>query len=109
MEELKASETRASLEEIMYVSVLERFIQLGVEMMPHLQQGSSEANSSMFKALTEGIHSKEALDMVREHVRSIMGPASVAFGNTMLQMSKLQAAQARTHLLASPLSGYYVR
>lgn len=93
MEELKASEARTSLEEIMYISVLEKFVELGIEMMPHLQQGPNEASSAMFKALTEGIHSKEALDMVRDHVRSIMGPATVAFPNTMLQMSKLQAAQ----------------
>ena len=77
----------------MYVSVLEKFIELGVEMMPHIKEGASDTSSAMFKALTEGLHSKEALDMVRDHVRSIMGPAAVAFPNTMLQMSKLQAAQ----------------
>lgn len=45
------------------------------------------------QALTEGIHTKEALDLVREHVRGIMGPAAVAFSNSMIKMSKLQAAQ----------------
>ena len=45
------------------------------------------------QALTEGIHTKEALDLVREHVRGIMGPAAVAFSNAMIKMSKLQAAQ----------------
>jgi len=32
---------------------------------------------------------------VKEHVRTIMGPASVAFSNAMVKMSRLQAAQAR--------------
>ena len=105
MEELKANEARTSLEDIMYVSVLEKFVELGVEMMPHLQQGPGEENSAMFKALTEGIHSLEALDMVRDHVRSIMGPASMAFQNTMLQMSKLQAAQASHCSHSSTLPG----
>ena len=45
------------------------------------------------QSLTEGIHTKEALDLVREHVRGIMGPAAVAFSNAMIKMSKLQAAQ----------------
>ncbi len=45
------------------------------------------------QALTDGIHTKEALDLVREHVRGIMGPAAVAFSNAMIKMSKLQAAQ----------------
>lgn len=45
------------------------------------------------QSLTEGIHTKEALDLVREHVRGIMGPAAVAFSNAMIKMSRLQAAQ----------------
>ena len=48
---------------------------------------------SWAQSLTEGIHTKEALDLVREHVRGIMGPAAVAFSNAMIKMSKLQAAQ----------------
>ncbi len=47
----------------------------------------------LLQSLTEGIHTKEALDLVREHVRGIMGPAAVAFSNAMIKMSRLQAAQ----------------
>ena len=47
------------------------------------------------QALTEGIHTREALDLVREHVRGIMGQAAMAFSNAMIKMSRLQAAQAR--------------
>ena len=32
---------------------------------------------------------------MREHVRGIMGQASMAFSNAMIKMSRLQAAQAR--------------
>lgn len=31
--------------------------------------------------------------MVKEHVLSILGPASMAYGSTLVKMSKLQAAQ----------------
>lgn len=34
--------------------------------------------------------------MVKEHVLSILGPASMAYGNTLVKMSKLQAAQVGT-------------
>ena len=47
-------------------------------------------SQSNLKTLTEGIHSKEALDLVREHVLGVMGSAGMAYSNTMLKMSKLQ-------------------
>ena len=52
-----------------------------------------QESSDSLKALTEGVHSKEALETVKEHVRNVMGPASIAYSHTMLKMSKLQAAQ----------------
>lgn len=42
---------------------------------------------------TEGVHSREALDLVKEHVLAVLGPASVAVAQTQIKMSKLQAAQ----------------
>lgn len=51
------------------------------------------------QALTEGIHTKEALELVRDHVRGIMGPAAVAFSNAMIKMSRLQAAQVNSKML----------
>lgn len=35
---------------------------------------------------------------MKEHVRTIMGPASVAFSNAMVKMSRLQAAQVCAQL-----------
>ena len=61
---------------------------LGVRLGQDLEHGCG-----YMQALTEGIHTKEALDLVREHVRGIMGPAAVAFSNAMIKMSRLQAAQ----------------
>ena len=50
------------------------------------------------KTLTEGIHSKEALELVREHVLGVMGPASMAYSNTMIKMSKLQVCHTAVPL-----------
>lgn len=49
-------------------------------------------NQTNLKTLTEGIHSKEALELVREHVLGVMGPASMAYSNTMIKMAKLQVS-----------------
>ena len=44
--------------------------------------------------LTEGIHSKEALELVREHLMSVMGPSTLQqFSNATLKMSKFQMVQ----------------
>ena len=48
------------------------------------------------KALTEGIHSKEALELVREHLLQIMGPMENAYSTAYVKMSKFQMAQAST-------------
>ena len=77
----------------MYVSVLEKFLEVGVEMMHRPEPVSDDPTT--LRALTEGIHTAEALDMVKEHVRTLLGPATMARPSSQLQMSKLQAAQVR--------------
>lgn len=45
-------------------------------------------------ALTEGIHSKEALELIREHMLGMMGAgASTKFSTEVIKMSKFQMAQ----------------
>jgi Protein of unknown function (DUF760) len=112
MDEVKTNEQRVTVEDLMYVSVMEKFLDVGVNMMPRLENVSE--NHTTLKALTEGIHSQEALDLVKDHIRGIMGPASMAFGNATIRMSKLQAAQVRSLVCsllvlsyaASPVNAY---
>lgn len=54
----------------------------------------------------EGVHSRDAVELVKEHVLSVLGPASMAFSNTMIKMSKLQGAQVYA---ASLMFGYFLR
>ncbi|KAL3131693.1 hypothetical protein ABBQ38_007985 [Trebouxia sp. C0009 RCD-2024] len=105
MEDLKSSEQRATVEDLMYASVLEKFLELKVEMMPRMDDSIVE-NQTHLKTLTEGIHSKEALQLVREHVLGVMGPASMAYSSSMIKMAKLQAAQVYA---ASIMFGYFIR
>jgi hypothetical protein len=56
-------------------------------------------------ALTEGIHSKEALELVREHMLGVMGAAaSNKFSTELIKMSKFQMAQVGCGGLAHWLS-----
>lgn len=104
MEEVRRAEEAMAIEDLMYICILERFQLLGVDLLPSVSpiQESLEA----LKALTEGMHTKEALEMVKEHVLSALGPASMAYADTMIKMSKLQSAQVYA---ASILFGYFLR
>ncbi len=50
----------------------------------------------ILQALTEDMHSKEALELVKEHVMGILGQANMSYNNAMIKMSKLQGAQVGT-------------
>lgn len=56
-------------------------------------------NQTHLKTLTEGIHSKEALQLVREHVLGVMGPASMAYSSSLIKMAKLQVCLLAYSLL----------
>jgi len=105
MDELRAQEQRLSVEDLMYASVLERFLGLGVPLLPRLSDPVTEAPADL-AALTDGLHSADALALVKDHLRGTLGPAATAFSNAVLRMSRLQAAQVYA---ASVLFGYFLR
>ena len=63
-----------------------------MDLLPEMDS-VSEVGPSNYKALTEGVHSTEALDLVKQHLSTILGEAPAAYSNVMLKISKLQAAQ----------------
>ncbi|KAL4420096.1 hypothetical protein ABPG77_000577 [Micractinium sp. CCAP 211/92] len=104
MAEVKRMEQMLAIEDLMYICILEKFQEIGVDMLPRVEP--IEESSATLRSLTEGVHSREAIDMVKEHVLAVLGPASMAFSNTMIKMSKLQAAQVYA---ASIMFGYFLR
>ncbi|KAH7616359.1 hypothetical protein Ndes2526B_g08489 [Nannochloris sp. 'desiccata'] len=104
MEEVRRMEEAVAIEDLMYVCILEKFQALGVDLLPNISP--IPESLAALKSLTEGVHTKEALDMVKEHVLSILGPASMALADTRIKMSKLQAAQVYA---ASIMFGYFLR
>ncbi|KAG2445949.1 hypothetical protein HXX76_000552 [Chlamydomonas incerta] len=105
MEEVRSREVRSTLEDLMYVSILEKFLLLGVDMLPRMDGFVDPPNTNL-KALTEGIHSREALELVREHLLQIMGPTASAYSTAYVKMSKFQMAQVYA---ASVMFGYFLR
>ncbi|GBF90000.1 hypothetical protein Rsub_02706 [Raphidocelis subcapitata] len=106
MQEVRAREVRATLEDLIYVSILEKFVGLGVEMLPRLD-GFVDPGPANLVALTEGVHSREALELVREHLLGVMGPAAGRqFSSELVKMSKFQIAQVYA---ASVMFGYFLR
>lgn len=104
MEEMRRRELKATLEDLMYISVLEKFVELNIDMMPRIDDEAQPTTD--LSALTEGVHSKEAIELVKEHVLAVMGPAAMAFSQAQVKLSKLQMAQVYA---ASVMFGYFIR
>jgi len=66
--------------------------------------GESMDGGTDLEALTRGVHSTEALELVREHVLAVMGQTALAFSTAKVKLSKLQMAQVKISSLASPFA-----
>eukprot|EP00793_Prasinoderma_coloniale_P000915 PRCOL_00007005-RA len=111
MADVKRAERSRAVSDVLYQSVLYKFDTLGsplltraqLELAPGLEGGS-------LSALTQGVHSTEALDMVRTHLMGILGPnmpqSEYGMQTTAVRISKLQAAQVYA---ASVMFGYFLR
>ncbi|KAK3252577.1 hypothetical protein CYMTET_38135 [Cymbomonas tetramitiformis] len=111
MEEVKMAERRRAVSDIMYYSILNKFGVLGVNLVePSQLHGIVNLGPTNLTALTKGVHSGEALEMVRTHLMAILGPAmpqdSGSMYSTAAKMSKLQGAQMYA---ASLMFGYFLR
>ena len=108
IEDVKRRARSQSVQDLMYFSVLRKFMSLGVDLLPPLD-GSNEVGSADLVKLTKGVHSLEALEMVREHLESVLrgnGRSPPPFSTQLVRMSKLQCAQVYA---ASLMFGYFLR
>jgi hypothetical protein len=104
MAEVRRVEQMIAIEDLLYICILERFQRIGVDLLPRVEPIQESATT--LKALTEGVHSIEAIQLVKEHILSVLGPAAMALPDTLIKMSKLQAAQVYA---ASTMFGYFLR
>jgi len=106
IEDIKRMDRRRAVEDAMYCAVIHKFMTSGVDMLPPLNDETFWKTIDLTK-LTTGVHSSEALEMVRDHLMAALGPeAANAWPSQLVRMSKLQAAQVYA---ASIMFGYFVR
>ena len=107
IQQMRALERRNGVQDVMYANILQKFRNIGVDMLPPLDEESVYLKGVDLNQLTNGVHSVEALEMVKEHLMGMLGPqASAAYSNSLVRMSKLQAAQMYA---ASIMFGYFLR
>lgn len=106
IKEMRAVERRNSVQDLMYASILQKFLNIGVDMLPPLDDEAMYLRGVDLNQLTNGVHSTEALAMVKEHLLGMLGPTGNGYSNSLVRMSKLQAAQMYA---ASIMFGYFLR
>eukprot|EP00249_Psilotum_nudum_P007227 c20411_g1_i1 orf=127-1470(+) len=110
--ELKAHERRVALQETIYALIVQKFVEVGVSMVPRI---SSLSESERVDALPvkdkelESVHSTESLEMIREHLILVLGGRGTADyldQSSVAQISKLRVGQVYA---ASVMYGYFLR
>lgn len=80
-------------------------MKLGVELLPKMDN-YVDVDSVTLTPLMEGVHTREAVELVREHMMQLMGRTALMPPTVTLKMSKLQMAQVYA---ASVMFGYFLR
>lgn len=110
MDEVREAERTRIVTELLYLKVCRKFKQLQVPLIPPLKAGGDIKFGAIdLKGLTSDIYSKDALELVREHLFHIIGQrgsTSFGTGTAVVQISLFQAGQVYG---MSALFGYYLR
>jgi hypothetical protein len=110
MDEVRESERTRVVTELLYLKVCRKFQQLEVPLIPIVKAGGDVKFGQVdLKGLTTDIYSKDALELVREHLFRIIGQqGSTSFmgGLAVVQIALFQAGQVYA---MSALFGYYLR
>lgn len=108
--EVKASERRKALEEILYALVVQKFMDANVSLIPTIAassldpSGRVDAWPSQDEELEE-LHSPEAYEMIQNHLSLILGNR-IADATSVAQISKLRVGQVYA---ASVMYGYFLK
>mmetsp|Transcript_21762 Transcript_21762/g.39124 ORF Transcript_21762/g.39124 Transcript_21762/m.39124 type:complete len:560 (-) Transcript_21762:1666-3345(-) len=108
--EVKKQAAMRGVEDIMFYSIQYQFARIGVPpIQPHQLTRFPDFGPVNFEALTTGIHSTEALEVVRSHMRAVLGPIMdnpLMAMQSAVKISKFHTAQMYA---ASVLFGYFLR
>eukprot|EP00440_Ansanella_granifera_P015807 gb/GFBE01017169.1/.p1 GENE.gb/GFBE01017169.1/~~gb/GFBE01017169.1/.p1 ORF type:complete len:430 (+),score=126.65 gb/GFBE01017169.1/:1-1290(+) len=110
IEEVKMNDRMRIVTELLYLKVCRKFQQLKVPLIPALKGGGDVKFGNIdLKGLTTDIYSKDALELVRDHLFRIIGQQgnpSFMGGMGVVQIAMFQAGQVYA---MSAMFGYYLR
>ncbi|KAF9688428.1 hypothetical protein SADUNF_Sadunf02G0196200 [Salix dunnii] len=110
--ELKEHECQAAVEDVMYMLVLYKFSEIRVPLVPKLSRciynGRLEIRPSKDWEL-ESIHSFEVLEMVREHVSTVIGLKANSSVTDSWATTEVQKCRLGRVYAASILYGYFLK
>ncbi|KAJ6729035.1 hypothetical protein OIU85_020004 [Salix viminalis] len=110
--ELKEGECRVAVEDVMYMLVLYKFSEIRVPLVPKLSRciynGRLEIRPSKDWEL-ESIHSFEVLEMVREHVSTVIGLKANCSVADSWATTEVQKCRIGRVYAASILYGYFLK
>ncbi|CAI5508199.1 unnamed protein product [Closterium sp. Naga37s-1] len=132
MAEVRNSERMRAIKEVMYALIVQKFIESGAPLLPKVPFVTVDPSSTLFPSAAtspfgldlvptvpvkeqelSSVHSEEALDMVKEHLATILGPrptgpmaALIDDDRVVVGTSKLRLGQVYA---ASIMYGYFLR
>ncbi|ONI09427.1 hypothetical protein PRUPE_5G237700 [Prunus persica] len=108
--EVKATERRKALEEILYTLVVQKFMDANVSLIPALTPSASDLSGRVDtwpseEDKLEQLHSPEAYEMIQNHLALILG-SRLGDSASLAQISKLRVGQVYA---ASVMYGYFLK
>lgn len=107
---MKNKERHRAVEEIIYCSVVQKFVEKGIVMIPAISPSpdpSALVDSWPNQARKlEAVHSQDALEMIESHIALVLGERSVGPLNSVAQISKIKLGKLYA---ASIMYGYFLK
>lgn len=108
--EVREKERRMALEDIIYCSIVQRFVENNISMIPKLTPSSDPTGRVDFwpnqEQKLESVHSPEAYEMIQSHLSLVLGERLVGPLQSLVEISKIKLGKLYA---ASIMYGYFLR
>lgn len=109
--EIKEKEERTTLEEIMYCSIVHKFFENNISMIPKISAATADPTGRVDlwpnqEMKLEAVHSPEAFEMIQSHLALVLGERGVGPLQTIVQISKIKLGKLYA---ASIMYGYFLK
>lgn len=110
--ELKDSDCRSTVEDVMYMLILFEFSEIKVHMVPKLSRCIYNGRLEIWPAKDwelESIYSYEILEMIREHVRAVTGLSPNSSVSDLWATTQVRKLHLSNVYVASVFYGYFLK